>query len=46
MLKTFDKKIALFFDGVRWYHYSDGYRILENLLEAQDDLMEIIKEVG
>lgn len=46
VLKPFDKKKALFFDGVRWYHYSDGYRILENLLEAQDDLMEIIKEVG
>lgn len=44
--RPFTKNKALFFDGARWYLYSDGYRILENLLEAQDDLMEIIKEVG
>ena len=44
--KPFNKNRALFFDGARWYLYSDGYRILDNLLDAMDDLMDIIKKVG
>ena len=38
------EKSMLFFDGVKWYHYSRGERILSHILQAQDRLLAIARQ--